>query len=729
MRELRVRIVALVWGVVLLSGCAAPTDASPQPGASESLPATIREALALRVDTNRYEAGLVHLVESEDETTALRARYLLARHYAESKRPTAALPHFSYTAAESGLLAPWALVDLGLAAEAAESLDVATAALRRVLDEFGSSAAAPEAKAHIVRVLAKRAERAPSPESAAALERALSTVLSLEIDQQTEPLLVALADSLDALKRHELALQTRMRILQGYPRGRHVETVFARTRKPPGGLQSPFATMGAKDLDALAERLARHNRLDQALELLALAEKAEPSAARRDDAAAIRARVLFRAKKYQDVTAIQPSLTSKHYEEVQSLRAVAYWRSGRNELFLQTADRLVRTRPSSTHALEARVLVAKYHAIDEKDYPKAAKLMKAAVERGAAGSGGENLWLAAWYEIMARLDDAALATLDVYLARYPNADYTANALFWKAKLLDAKGDVAGRDSALARLATVRPYDYFTWRARELGFLPADPPRSIASGFTFPKIRPASELDDIRIRRALELESVGLVDRAVLEWRLAQAASRNDPSLAFGLADLYARAGQTSSSMRIAMSEFRDVARHGAPDVPQRFWELLYPRTHWELITREAERNGVDPWLVSSIIRQESAFEPTVVSSAGAVGLMQIMPRDASRIAVSAGLGRTVRRADLFDVETSIRLGTHELASKRTKMNDNEILAIAAYNAGEGAVSRWVADLPPDDIDRFIESIPYPETRLYVKIVLKNRHEYRRVYGE
>ena len=237
------------------------------------------------------------------------------------------------------------------------------------------------------------------------------------------------------------------------------------------------------------------------------------------------------------------------------------------------------------------------------------------------------------------------------------------------------------------------------------------------------------MDDARIRRALELEAVDMIDRAVLEWRLAQADAKDDPSLAFGLADLYSRAGQTSRSMRVVLRDFRDIARHGAPNVPQRFWELLYPRAHWELITREAERNDVDPWLVSAIIRQESAFEPTIVSSAGAVGLMQIMPKDASRMARNAGLGRSVRRADLFDVETSIRLGTYELSAKRAKMDGNEILAIAAYNAGENAVSRWVEELGLDDIDRFIESIPYPETRLYVKIVLKNRNEYRRVYGE
>jgi soluble lytic murein transglycosylase-like protein len=717
-----------VLGALLLVGCGSPTGASATAPSGDTPPAGIAEAIALQVDARRYEEGLTHLIEAGDEATIRRARYLLARHYAATDRASEAMAAFSRTTEELPLLAPWIHLDHAMAAEAGESLDQAIESLRRVAEEFRASAAAPEARIHLVRVLASRDQKStePSPED---LEKALGDVLTLPVDEQTEPLLVKLTDSLDSLDRHDLALRIRMRLLDAWPRGRFVERVFANVRKPPGGVASPFETMTAGELDAMAERLARFNRLDQALDLLTLAEKKAPAVARRNDAVALRAKVLFRARRYTDVTSIKPSLTSKHYEEIQYLRALAFWRTDRNEMFLSTAGSLVTTRPKSSQARDARALIAKYYAIEEKDHAKAAKAMKVAVDRGALGGSGENLWLAAWYEIVAGLVDEALKTLDDYLKRFPDADYTANALFWKGRLLDEKGDEEGRDAAFAVLARVRPYDYFAWRARELGYLPESASSSIESGSKFPTIRPAEEIDDVRIRRALELEAIGLIDRAVLEWRLAQAGRRDDPSLAFGLADLYARAGQTTRSMRIAMRDFRDIVRRGAPDVPQRFWELLYPRTHWELITREAQRNELDPWLVSAIIRQESAFEPTIVSNAGAVGLMQIMPRDAGTIARNAGLGRTVRRADLFDVETSIRLGTYELAAKRKKMDGNEILAIAAYNAGETAVSKWVEDMPIDDIDRFIESIPYPETRLYVKIVLKNRHEYRRVYGE
>lgn len=721
MTPIRRHVATIACWATLSAGCGTPTSASPSPAAAGEPAATIAEALALRADATRYEDSLATLAASEDATTARRARYLLARHHADQGRVDDAITLFSRTVDEAELLAPWALVDLALAAESAGKLDVAIAAATRAAGGPATSAAPPEAKIHLVRLLAKG--------DTVSLDGATAAVMALRIDEQTEPLLVELADALDALKRHDLALRIRTRLLNDYPQGRFTERTFANVKRPPGSLPSPFAAMSTADLDALAEKLARRNRLDQALDLLAIAEKKAPSASRRDDSAAIRARILFRARKYADVTAIQPSLTSTHYAEVQHLRALAFWRTGRNEQFLAVADRLAKTRPNAKESLDARVLVAKYYAIDEKDHVKAAKLMKAAVDRGAAGSDGENLWLAAWYEIVAGRNDDALATIDSYLRQYPNHDYTANALFWKGRLLDARGSEEARDAAFTQLERVRPYDYFTWRARELGYLAKDPSSSIESGFSFPEIRPVETMTDVRVRRALELESVGLIDRAVLEWRLAQADSKGDPSLSLGLADLYARAGQTSRSMRIILGDFRDIVRHGAPNVPQRFWELLYPRAHWDLITREAARHDVDPWLVSAIIRQESAFEPTIVSSAGAVGLMQIMPKDAPRMAKNAGISQAIRRADLFDVETSIRLGTYELANKRQIMDGNEILAIAAYNAGESAVKKWIADTPIDDIDRFIESIPYPETRLYVKIVLKNRNEYRRVYGE
>jgi len=195
---------------------------------------------------------------------------------------------------------------------------------------------------------------------------------------------------------------------------------------------------------------------------------------------------------------------------------------------------------------------------------------------------------------------------------------------------------------------------------------------------------------------------------------------------FMLADVYVRGGEPFKANGVLQRRFRQFVRHGGENIPRRFWEILFPLAYWETIREEAERRGHDPYLIAAIIRQESGFEPTTVSNAGAVGLMQIMPEEASRIGTAGDLGE-ITREDLFDPRKNIAVGAAEYSQKLALMNDNPILAIAAYNAGETAVRQWVERTSTDDADLFIESIPYAETRLYVKTVTRNRHEYHRIY--
>jgi soluble lytic murein transglycosylase len=161
-------------------------------------------------------------------------------------------------------------------------------------------------------------------------------------------------------------------------------------------------------------------------------------------------------------------------------------------------------------------------------------------------------------------------------------------------------------------------------------------------------------------------------------------------------------------------------------VPHRFWEILFPLSYFDTIKSEAEKRQIDPYLIASIIRQETGFEPATVSNAGAVGIMQIMPAEAGTIAAQAGLPAPTRE-ELFDPKTNIAIGVAEYAQKLSALNGNPILAIAAYNAGTDVVGKWLAQVPVDDVDLFIETIPYAETRLYVKTVSRNRFEYRRIY--
>jgi len=115
-----------------------------------------------------------------------------------------------------------------------------------------------------------------------------------------------------------------------------------------------------------------------------------------------------------------------------------------------------------------------------------------------------------------------------------------------------------------------------------------------------------------------------------------------------------------------------------------------------------------------------------VSNADAIGIMQIMPAEAASIATRAGLPPPTRE-QLFDPKLNIAIGVAEFSQKLATEHGNTTLAIAAYNAGEEPVGRWIAQTPIDDEDLFVESIPFAETRLYVKTVSRNRFEYRRIY--
>jgi soluble lytic murein transglycosylase-like protein len=137
------------------------------------------------------------------------------------------------------------------------------------------------------------------------------------------------------------------------------------------------------------------------------------------------------------------------------------------------------------------------------------------------------------------------------------------------------------------------------------------------------------------------------------------------------------------------------------------------------VNEAAQKHRVRAELLHAIVEVESAYDPTAVSPAGAVGLMQLMPPTAARYAVR----------DPTDPRQNLAGGAAYLRDLQAQFSNDLRLVLAAYNAGENAVAKWVEEMPIDDIDRFIESIPYPETRLYVKIVLKNRNEYRRIYGE
>ncbi|HSE89196.1 MAG TPA: transglycosylase SLT domain-containing protein [Candidatus Binatia bacterium] len=154
----------------------------------------------------------------------------------------------------------------------------------------------------------------------------------------------------------------------------------------------------------------------------------------------------------------------------------------------------------------------------------------------------------------------------------------------------------------------------------------------------------------------------------------------------------------------------------------------FPLAYWEMIQQKAQERELDPYLILALIRQESLFDPQARSPAAALGLMQLLPSTASRIAKQIGVAPPSNE-QLFQPETNLVLGTQYLKDLLQRYSNDWFKAIAAYNAGEAAVDRWEKEILTDDGEEFVERIPYLETRGYVKLVMRNHRIYKLLYDQ
>ncbi len=156
-------------------------------------------------------------------------------------------------------------------------------------------------------------------------------------------------------------------------------------------------------------------------------------------------------------------------------------------------------------------------------------------------------------------------------------------------------------------------------------------------------------------------------------------------------------------------------------------QITLPLRHEDIIRQQASEKGLDPALVAAVIYEESRFRDQT-SHAGARGLMQITPDTADFIAQDSG-GTAFTQADLATPQINISYGTYYLRYLLRQYDGNETLAVAAYNAGETNVNRWIEDAGGLDGFDASEDIPFPETRHYVENVRERKGEYREHYGD
>ena len=312
----------------------------------------------------------------------------------------------------------------------------------------------------------------------------------------------------------------------------------------------------------------------------------------------------------------------------------------------------------------------------------------------------------------------------------PDSEFAPEAAFWMGKWSRQLGQEEQARTAFEHVLTHYPGSYYAWRsAVYLGWNVGDftTVRNQIPEVVKPGDRLALPAGSETLR---ELYLLGQDQDA---WSLWQVEYTNSPqpTVADQFTDGVLRLGVGDNLDGIFMMTSLDWRPHpdSAADYQALrqqtgYWRSLYPFPFLETIESWAQRRQLNPLLVTGLIRQESRFEPRIVSVAGATGLMQVMPGTADWIATQIDLPSY----DLNNPEDNVKLGTWYLDYTHQEYSNNSLFAVASYNAGPGNVADWIDRFGFSDPDVFVEQIPFPETKGYVESVFENYWNYLRLYN-
>jgi outer membrane protein assembly factor BamD (BamD/ComL family) len=304
-------------------------------------------------------------------------------------------------------------------------------------------------------------------------------------------------------------------------------------------------------------------------------------------------------------------------------------------------------------------------------------------------------------------------------------DFRPAALYWLADTERQLENYESKADSLKRLVEEFPMDFYAMVARiEMSIPPLNflEPRSIQK--SSPRKLGLGDINRKRINRAEKLISIGFLEMGMKE--LSQISQEKyDEEFSYYLAQLFQKAGGYQRAIRLSWGI---SSRNRHDSISPSLVKILFPKPYVEKAKQESSRYNLSPYLVMGLMRQESAFNKKVISSANAIGLMQLLPTTATRVARSMRT-ELPDQNDLKKPEVNIQLGVKYLSGLLGDFDDNIVFALASYNAGPGKVRQWMnlrSDLKPLE---FMESIPYKETRNYVKKVLRNYVIYKTLYGE
>jgi len=401
----------------------------------------------------------------------------------------------------------------------------------------------------------------------------------------------------------------------------------------------------------------------------------------------------------------------------------------------QTLSSLRGNYPSSPWFEEALYSAANMYLL-RPNYEQAAALYGEIAQRFPTGKYAASAnWKSAWLKFRLGRNDEARRLFEKQVELYPSSNQVVPALYWRGRIAEDERDYARARAYYQKIVYRFRYYYYADAARTRLRTLAATTDPVAEPLLdhIPALRPLagvnnSELpaDDLRAQKSLLLENGALYELALRElqaaningdapWALAQIAHLYQEQ------DRYDRALQT---LKRAVPGYFSLE---IEQMPRPVWEALFPRPWWGDVRRYAVENQLDPYLVAALIRQESEFNPSAVSRADAIGLMQLLPATGRRMAHELKVGK-YSVGMLAEPGVNVQLGTRYFRQLLQKFDGNLEAALAAYNAGADRVEEWRSTGNFREPAEFVESIPFTETREYVQAILRNVGIYHRLYG-
>ena len=435
----------------------------------------------------------------------------------------------------------------------------------------------------------------------------------------------------------------------------------------------------------------------------------------------------FTARKRNEAVPVLRQIAEKYPDSSEAPKALyqlgqIFWNRHENTQALDYFRRVVERHATSSYVARSQYAAADIYESLGKTNEAITLYSNIPVQFPSNQAANDALWRLGWLYYRTGDLSQAYRAFKRLAGQPADSGLRTAALYWQSRIAEKIGDTELAKELYQKVFKNGEESYYgPLAARSLARLGviAEEPKGIVVSPSQEADPPLTSAVSFHLSRARALAEISLHQLAVGEldeiWRITGHHTR----LHSLLMREYFHNRAYSRSLALANQLSGDSEGRN---------RYRFPLAYWETIQKKAGERNLDPYLIVALIRQESLFDARARSPAFALGLMQLLPSTATKVARQIGLAPPSNE-ELFEPELNLTLGTQYLRDLLQRYSNNWPKAIAAYNAGERAVDRWEKEIGTEDMEEFVERIPYLETRTYVKLVMRNHRIYQRLYNQ